>query len=253
MDILKSPALTFRIFALLGMNIISQAPSVTAEDIPVVAEATVAVWEQWFDANQTRPSSTEQRPEFMQHQAAVIVTPAIIYPVISNLHLQATWSTNGDPIRLEQAYERIVSHTRVTRYRDTALLSIQVAAFDPTLATEIANGIATTFVDSRHTAVSEYFRHKLQGLTETLAEYEAEVIQAESRLREIQNQLGLKIEDDNFTNLNQDARAILDNALLNCNTQRYALVTIRTQYELTKIQSQMPRVPAKIIKPAGSQ
>src|SRR5262245_46763724 len=92
-------------------------------------------------------------PYFLKTQFEIIQSRPILNQVIDNLNLQQVWGEKmgeeGGILRREDALLVLSRSLRVSQYRDTSLINIQVFREDREEAARIANEIASVYRDQR--------------------------------------------------------------------------------------------------------
>lgn len=109
-------------------------------------------------------------------QFQVIQSKEILYPVIDDLKLVETWSSQegGHLLPKEEAYSRLLGQLKLSQIRNTDLMEIGVFSTDRTEAANIANAIALVFQkvqseDQRkvHDATLAQLRKEVDALRKT--------------------------------------------------------------------------------------
>jgi polysaccharide biosynthesis transport protein len=136
-------------------------------------------------------SAAARQQEFLQNEAEAILSRTILCTVVSNLDLQAAWATEAGPMTMEEAVRRVARETKVARYRDTSLLSIEVRDPEPEQSSRIANEIAAAYRDSRIAFERRTVRRAIEVVENELSRQEAKVDEAEKKLEEIRAQMGV--------------------------------------------------------------
>jgi len=90
---------------------------------------------------------------WIQTEIEKIHAKSILYPVITNLNLQARWAGEKNPstpLPMEEACRRLRHLVEVEQYRSTSLLTISAKCGNPDEASSIANMMAQTYRHHRN-------------------------------------------------------------------------------------------------------
>ncbi|HWB60068.1 MAG TPA: hypothetical protein VG733_11290 [Chthoniobacteraceae bacterium] len=122
-------------------------------------------------------------PHFMADQIEILRSTGILYPVIHDLNLVDVRSS-GFPIRLtmEQAYGRLVPLVKISRRSNTSILDIAVTSTDRQEAADIANAIASTYLQRRHNDLQQRIDN---ALSELHGEVEKQRREVEKHMQEL--------------------------------------------------------------------
>jgi len=121
-------------------------------------------------------------PYWIQDQFETIQSKVILFRVITNLNLTHIWAVRlkrSEPLRVEDAYDRLRNQIDVRQTRGAAVIQIKVGSVGPVEAAAIANEIANVYRAHRLEQRMEMAQHSIKNL-------EAEL---ERRNRELTNKL----------------------------------------------------------------
>jgi polysaccharide biosynthesis transport protein len=98
-----------------------------------------------------RPTANSYDPYFIQTEFEKIQSKAVLYNVISNLHLSTKWAKKYEIAALDmtRTYKLLKGRLDVRQYRNTTLIEIKVMDEDPQEAVDIANEIAKAYGEQR--------------------------------------------------------------------------------------------------------
>lgn len=88
-------------------------------------------------------------PYFIQTEFEVIRSKAVLHQVVERFVLTQAWSGNGPTLSVPEAVSRLRERVRVTQFRNTALVEVQVADTEADRAAELANGVVETYRQHR--------------------------------------------------------------------------------------------------------
>ncbi|MBU6402590.1 MAG: capsular biosynthesis protein, partial [Verrucomicrobia bacterium] len=99
-----------------------------------------------------RQTMTAYDPYFIQNQFEIIQSKSVLYPVISNLSLNAEFAERyhaDSPLKTTDSFELLKKLIDVRQTRNTSLIEIRVFYEDPKWAADIANEIAKVYKQNR--------------------------------------------------------------------------------------------------------
>ncbi len=99
-------------------------------------------------------------PYFLQTEFEVIRSSAVLRNVVELQGLAKVWADGGVPLTPETAAGRLRERVRVTQYRNTSLVEVQVADAEAGRAAGLANAVVKTYLDQSR------FRRSEKGLKE---------------------------------------------------------------------------------------
>ncbi|HMO51375.1 MAG TPA: polysaccharide biosynthesis tyrosine autokinase [Kiritimatiellia bacterium] len=161
-----------------------------------MAGTTIRVREDAMDIEVfDRQLTQAYNPFFLRTEFEVIQSRAILSQVLDRLNLQQRWSARdenrGGLIPRNICMEILEKSVRVTQYRDTTLIEIQVYRDDAEEAMQIANEIAEVYRDYRQSLKRSEIRSSVQALENELLKQQQKVNEAEEELERIRSDLGV--------------------------------------------------------------
>lgn len=134
-------------------------------------------------------------PFFLKTQYEIIQSRPILYAVIQNLDLQNKWAekygAEGGALRREDAYVFLARSVKVSQYRDTSLIDIQVYREDPDEAARIANEIANVYREQRLSIKHREVKRAVDALENELQKQQDRVDTAEAALEKVRKEGGV--------------------------------------------------------------
>lgn len=209
-------------------------------------------------------------PNFIADQIQILQSTGILFPVIDKFSLADKWSA-GLPAKLskDEAYQKLLKMLRVSRIKDTALITIATTSRDRQEAADIANAIADIYQNRRLDDLQQQIGNALSELGVEVDLQRKKVKKAEEELQKIRQR-------DNVNDPNPDvvktgdadadylaakqnyinAKKLLENAEDKFNRDKQDLLLerhpaeIRTRAEPAKAPSS-PNVPLMLMIAAG--
>lgn len=162
------------------------------------ANARISVREDMLDVPVfERQFGTPYNPFFLKTQYEIIQSRPILYQVIQNLDLQRKWAAKfgaeGGMLRREDAYAILSRMVRVTQFRDTSLIDIQVYSEDREEAARIANEIANVYREQRLSVKRREVKRGVEALENELQKQQERVDAAEAELERIRREGGVAL------------------------------------------------------------
>ena len=103
-------------------------------------------------------------PMFISTQFQVLQKTEILYPVIENLKLVESWSTEAHRMRPQSAYKKLLRMLEIREVRNTGLIEIGAYSNDAQEAANIANTIAVVYQQKRLTDLQKNIDKGLEQL-----------------------------------------------------------------------------------------
>lgn len=136
-------------------------------------------------------------PFFLRTQYEIIQSRPILYQVIETLKLQQVWGEelreDKQPISRDDAYDILRSSLRISQFRDTTLLDLQIYRRDPEEAARIANTVAIAYRDQRLNAKKREMTRGIDALAGELKKQQDIVTQAEAELEAKRKELDISL------------------------------------------------------------
>ncbi len=160
------------------------------------ASTTIRVREDVMDIDVfDRQFNTTFNPYFLKTEFEVIQSRTILSSVLDRLNLQQRWSSREDNkaglIPRNICMDILERSVRVSQYRDTSLIEIQVFRDDQDEAMQIANEIAEVYREFRYTSKRNEIRSSVQALENELLKQQQKVNDAEEELEGIRSEQGV--------------------------------------------------------------
>jgi succinoglycan biosynthesis transport protein ExoP len=134
-------------------------------------------------------------PFFLKTEFEIIQSRTILSSVLDRLNLQQRWSARednkGGMIPRDICMEILERSVRVSQYRDTSMIQIEVFRDDPDEAMQIANEIADVYRDYRQSSKRAEVRAGVQALENELLKQQQKVSEAEEDLERIRQEVGV--------------------------------------------------------------
>lgn len=158
-----------------------------------MANARISVREDMLDVPVfERQFLSSYNPFFLKTQYEIIQSRPILYQVIQNLDLQQRWAAKygaeGGLLRREDAYMVLSKSVRVSQYRDTSLIDIQVYSEDREEAAKIANEIANVYREQRLSLKRREVKRGVDALENELQKQQERVDAAENELERLRRE-----------------------------------------------------------------
>lgn len=138
-------------------------------------------------------------PYFLLTQQDVMMSELILGRVMENLDLRAKWGERfveeGYTLKTEEALPILRSFINVEQQRNTSIVEITAVSTEPAEASLIANEVARVYRQHRIDDAIQAIRTSLAAMEGLIEEENEKVIQAENRLEEIREELGLNTID----------------------------------------------------------
>jgi polysaccharide biosynthesis transport protein len=138
-----------------------------------------------------RQYSVPYNPFFLRTQYEIIQSKDILQQVVDDLGLAKRWASEegveGGVLDKETALGLLRHSLRVSQFRDTSLLDIQVYREDPREAADIANRIAEVYRTYRMAENRNEIQRAVDALRDQLAKQQGEVEKAEDELEKIRS------------------------------------------------------------------
>lgn len=168
------------------------------------ANARLSVREDAMDLDVfERQYVSSYNPYFLKTQYEIIQSRPILYQVMDNLNLQQLWgekmNDDGAPLRRDDAYLLLSRSVRVSQYRDTSLIDVQVFREDPEEAARIANEIAAVYRDQRLNQKRREIKRAVDALENELKKQQEKVDQAENELEALRKEGGISLLGKSYT------------------------------------------------------
>ncbi len=115
---------------------------------------------------------------FYNTEIQIFTSEVILLPVINELKLADKYTQHyksSVPFTKQEAFEQLVRDVDVKPDRNTSLIDISVVSWDPKLAAEIANKIATVYRDDRDRGRTGKSSRGMEALTNEVMQLEKEV------------------------------------------------------------------------------
>jgi len=163
-----------------------------------MAETRIEVHQDSLDIEVfNRTAMPTYNPFFLRTEFEIIQSKPILYEVIRNLNLREAWgktmTSDGSPLRMEDTYIVLSRSIRVEQYRDTSLIAIRVFRPDPKEAADIANQIASVYLEHRLAQKHREITRGLEALQNELQKQKIILDQAEERLEVMRKDLGVAL------------------------------------------------------------
>jgi len=163
-----------------------------------MANTTIRVREDSLDIDVfDRQYSSPFNPFFLKTEFEIIQSRTILSTVLDRLNLQQKWSGeadgNGTLIPRHICVRILEGSVRVSQYRDTSLIEIQVYRNDKDEAQRIANAVADVYRDFRQSNKRNEIRASLQALENELLKQQQKVGEAEEEIERIRGDLGVQM------------------------------------------------------------
>ncbi len=160
------------------------------------ASTTIRVREDAMDIEVfDRQFTSGFNPFFLKTEFEVIQSRTILSSVLDRLNLQQRWSSREDNkagmIPRNICMDILEKSVKVSQYRDTSMIQIEVYRDDPDEAMQIANEIADVYRDYRQTSKRGEIRAGVQALENELLKQQQKVSDAEDELEKIRQDLGV--------------------------------------------------------------
>jgi succinoglycan biosynthesis transport protein ExoP len=134
-------------------------------------------------------------PFFLKTEFEVIQSRTTLSSVLDRLNLQQRWSAReenkGGLIPRNICMEILEKSVRVSQYRDTSMIAIEVFRDDPDEAMQIANEIAEVYREYRQSTKRGEVRAGVQALENELLKQQQKVNEAEEDLERIRQEVGV--------------------------------------------------------------
>ncbi len=125
-------------------------------------------------------------PYFIQTEFEKIQSKAVLYNVITNLHLEADWSKKYEvKLDVPRTYQILKKRIDVRQFRNTSLIEIKVLDEDPQKAVAIANEVAEAYKLHRKKSKMESATLGIRQLQEELAKQNEKVEKMQARVNQI--------------------------------------------------------------------
>lgn len=142
-----------------------------------------------------REAVSGYNPFFLRTQYEIIQSRPILYQVIENLKLQQVWGEqireDKQPISRDEAYDTLRSSLRISQFRDTPLLDLQIFRREPEEAARIANAVAIAYRDQRLNAKKREMTRAIDALSGELKKQQDIVTEAEAALEDLRKELDI--------------------------------------------------------------
>lgn len=163
-----------------------------------MANARISVKEDALDVPVfERQYLSSYNPFFLKTQYEIIQSRPILYQVIQNLDLQQKWAEKygqeGGVLRRELAYLILAKSIRVSQFRDTNLIDIQVYSEDRNEAARIANEVANVYREQRLSLKRREVQRGVDALENELRKQQEKVDAAEQELERIRREGGVSM------------------------------------------------------------
>ena len=141
-------------------------------------------------------------PYWVQDQFETIQSKSILYPVISNLHLNTLWAQKlkeeGD-LRTEVTYALLKNKIDVRQARNTSLIEVKVFSDDKNEAAVIANEIADVYRLQRRDQRQEIAKGGIKVLEQELEKQTTEVTNLQAYVDKLKTDLNISDLEANST------------------------------------------------------
>ncbi len=163
-----------------------------------MANARISVREDILDVPVfDRQYINSYNPFFLKTQYEIIQSRPILQQVIQNLDLPQRWAakygSEGGALRREDAYLILIKSLRVSQYRDTSLIDIQVYSEDREEAARIANEIANVYREQRLSLKRREVKRGVDALENELQKQQERVDASENELERLRKQGGVSM------------------------------------------------------------
>ena len=127
-----------------GVSLLALAPRWYQATVRVAVEKPSAVATNPPPA----PAAERGRGHWVQTDSERMRSKLVLFPVITNLHLNQTWAEKlgrKEPLETGEAYRMLKERMEVRETRATSLIEISIRSPDPAEAARIANAIPESF------------------------------------------------------------------------------------------------------------
>jgi hypothetical protein len=190
---------------------------------------------------------------FAETQFQVMQKKEILYPVIERLKLDEKWAAPGQKLSKEETYQQLVKKLDFGAVKNTNLIDIGVHDVDPQEAADIANTLASVYIEKRREVQEQLISQALAQLEESVNEQRKAVETAAKRAAEIRQRLSIvdpdpeKASAADGTNADYGrakndyiaAKRLLESAEANINAE-----AMKIQVQITPAQIQQRAEPA---------
>ena len=161
-----------------------------------MAETRIEVKQDSLDVDVfSRQQLQGYNPFFMRTEFEIIQSRTILQQVIRDLNLQAEWgrdmTSDGSPLRMEDALRILSGAVRVEQHRDTSLIAIRVYRPDASEAARIANQVAEVYRENRLAQTRRMISGGLEALQNELEKQKVILERAEEELEQKREELGV--------------------------------------------------------------
>ncbi len=166
-----------------------------------MAQARMMVRDDSLDVDPFRQASGYSRydPFFLRTQYEMIKSNPILYRVIDNLNLRQVWgekmNEDGSPISRERARNILRGSIDVQQFRDTSIIAVNVRRPDENSeeAARIANEVVAVYRDHRLSLIRQESQRGLEALRNELEKQQETVNQAEEKVEQLREELGIAL------------------------------------------------------------
>lgn len=186
---------------------------------------------------------------FLQNQAEVIRSEAVLNKVITKLDLTRAWSKTAgasEPLKTIEATERLRACVSVSQPPGSALLQLAAVGSDPAQAQTLANTLAAAFCEAREERRQQVIQATMDALAGPLRENEAKFQQATARMTKARAAL-----DPAFRELDSPPQPTESDTLreLRQEAARLTMIVMVQSNQLARVQS----LPAEELQKLAAQ
>ena len=127
-------------------------------------------------------------PGFVATQFQIIQKTEILYPVIERLRLTEKWASGGPAIPRQAIYIRLLKKMELREVRSTELIDIGVYDTDAQEAADIANTVATVYIEKRKESMADLIKQGLGQLDESVSQQRKAVQEAYSKAAKLRTE-----------------------------------------------------------------
>lgn len=136
-------------------------------------------------------------PYFLRTEFEIIQSKPVLYKVIDDLDLLATWgkknNEDGSPLSRSEGHLELKGRLGVEQYRDTSLIAIRVRSEEPNEAAVIANTVANVYRDWRLSDKKDEMQRAIRVLQNEMKKQEEKLNDAELALENIREELDVNL------------------------------------------------------------
>ena len=179
------------------------------------------------------PYRANRDPNLQPTQFQIIQSKEILYPVIDNLKLVETWSSQegGNILPKEEVYSRLLGHIKLNTVRNTDLIEIGVFSTDRVEAANIANMVAVVYQKVRREDQMQIRDAALAQLREEVTSQKKAVEAAQIEMAKIRDKQGIVDPNPEALDTQETTRVLVTEDERQYNEVKTASASLRAQIE----------------------